>query len=100
MRAGGRSLRAGPQSPERRAAMRINGDATHMIVRGRRHRDRLSCWVDAGRHAACMDGRKFFREMRTKRGCRIEEHAMASGDLREHTARHDVARRKLGERML
>jgi len=79
--------------------MRIHRYAAHVIMRGRRHRDRLPHWIDAGGHAACMDGRKFFGEMRAKRLSRVEERAMAGGDLGEHAARHDIARCQFRQRM-
>ena len=42
---------------------------------------------------------KFLGEARAERLARIEEGAAAGRDLGEHAARHDVARRELGERM-
>ena len=40
---------AGPQAVERGAAVRVHRDAAHVIVRGRRDRDRLRRRIDAGR---------------------------------------------------
>ena len=79
--------------------MRIHRDAAHVIMRGGRDRDRLRRRIDAGGHAACMDGRKFLGEMRAERLACIEERAAAGGDFGEHAARHDIARRQLGQRM-
>src|SRR5258706_5775439 len=66
-------------------------------MRSRRHRYRLLRRIDAGGHAACMDSRKFFGEMRTESLARVEECATAGCDLRKYAACHDVARRKFGE---
>ena len=48
-----------PGSEERPCAS--DGDAAHVIMRGRRHRDRLRRRIDAGRHAGGIDGREMLR---------------------------------------
>ena len=79
--------------------MRVHCDAAHMIMRGRRHRNRLFRRVDAGGDAAGMDGGEFFGEMRAECGGGIEEGAVAGGNFREYAARHNIAGREFGKRM-
>ena len=44
-----------------------------------------------------MDGREFFGKTRAERFPCVEERAAAGGDLGEHAARDDVARREFGQ---
>ena len=62
MRAGGGHFAAGPKPCKRGAAAVVHGDAAHVIMRGRRDRDRLPRRIEAGGHAACIDGREFVGE--------------------------------------
>ena len=75
VRAGRRYFAAGPQSLQRGAAVRVDGDAAHVIMRGRRDRDRLRRRIDAGGDAARIDGREISRRNarrapRARRGTR------------------------------
>ncbi len=79
--------------------MRVHGDAAHVVMRGGRDRNRLCRRIDAGGEAARIDRREFLGEARAERLARIEERAAAGGNLGEHAARDDVARRELGQRM-
>ncbi len=79
--------------------MNVHRYAAHVIMSGRRHRDRLFRRVDAGGHAACINRGEFFGEMRAERVGGVEQHAMAGGNFREHAARHDIARRQFSQRM-
>jgi hypothetical protein len=97
MRAGRGHFAPGPQAFDRAAAARIHGDAAHVIMRGRRHRDRCSRRIDAGCDATGMNGRESVGEARTERLSRIQKCTAARGDLGEHAARDDVARRQLGK---
>jgi hypothetical protein len=67
-------------------------------MRGGRDRDRLRRRIDAGAmQLACTVG--IFPRNARRAPARIEERAAAGGDLGEHAARHDVARRKFGQRV-
>ena len=79
--------------------MLVHRDATHMIMRGRRHRDWLSRRVNAGGDATGIDGGEFLGEMPAECGGSVEERAVAGGNFREYAARHHVAGREFGKRM-
>ena len=96
MRAGRGDFAGRPQAVERGAAVRVGRDAAHVVVRGRRDRDRLARRIDAGAAAVFGDGGKALRERRADRLAGIEERAASGLQLGEHAARHDIARRKLG----
>ena len=87
-----RDLAAGPQALDGAAALGVRGDAAHVIVHRRPHRDRLAHGIDAGGPAARRDAGEMPCEVRAERRPGIEEDAMAGRDMRRHRARDDVAR--------
>ena len=70
--------------------------AAHVVVLGRRDRDRLVDRIDAGIAAVAIDGRKLLREILADRRTAIEEGAAAGSDLGVDGAGDDVARREFG----
>ena len=65
-------------------------------MRRRTDRDRLRRGIDSRRAAEAGDRRKALREARADGLPRVEKDAMASGELRVHRARDDIARREFG----
>ena len=55
--------------------------------------------IDAGVPAVRVDGREGFGEARADGFAAIEKRAAPGGDLGEHAARHDIARRQLAARI-
>ena len=83
MQAGGGAFAHHPQARQRRAALRVGGDAAHVIMGGRRHRDGLARRIDARRHAGGIDGGKMLREFRADGLAAIQKDFVAaqrSGD--------------------
>src|ERR1700751_75716 len=99
MRAGRGYLAAGPQTLQRSTAMRVHGDAAHVVMRGRRYRNRLCRRIDAGGKTTGIDRGKFFGEARAECRARVEERTASGGNFREYAACDDVTRREFGERM-
>ena len=85
-------LAGGPQALDGRASANVGGDAAHVVVGGRRDRDRLAGGVDAGRAAVREDRGKRVRKPIPDRGAAVEEGAAPAAHLGEHRARDDVAR--------
>ena len=74
-------------------------DAAHVVMLGRRDRDRLRDRVDAGGDAACVDGRELLGETRADRLAAIEEGAAAGGDLGVDAPRATMSRGASSARM-
>jgi hypothetical protein len=94
-----RHLAARPQAVDRAATPGVHGDAAHVVVHGGPHRDRLDRRIDTGSAAARGYAGEVPGEVRPQRLARIEEDAMAGGDVSGHGARDDVARLELGATM-
>ena len=78
--------------------MPIYGDAPHMVMRGRTHRDRLHRGINPDPRARSGDNRKMLGKLAAQRGSSIEEHAVAVGLVAPDRARDDVTRGKLAAR--
>src|SRR5262245_46816195 len=95
MRAGRRNLAAGPETFDRSAAVRVGGDAAHVIVGGRRYRNRLAPRVES----CGLASRERRRKARRKLGpdlAAIEKGAASAHHLAVDAAGDNVARSKLG----
>src|SRR5215475_10407173 len=88
-----------PQARKRGTASCVGAHTTHVIVRGRRHRNSHVHGIDADPYAACVDGWEAFRKVRSDRRARVQEGATSSRDLSKHPARYDIAWRQIAVRM-
>ncbi len=96
MQAGGRRLAASPETGDRAAPGRVDGDAAHVIMRCRPHRDRLARGIESGGVAARGDRREARGKALAERTARIEEDAMPVAEMPPDGARHHIARLELG----
>ncbi len=87
---------AGPKICKRCAPPLVDGDSTHVIMRGRSNGNILDSRIDAGGHTEAEDRRKGRRELRADCAARIETDGSAALLLLEDRASDDVARRELG----
>src|SRR5262245_4549349 len=85
----------GPQAIERGAAACVSADPAHVVVRGRRHWNEHAHWVDAGRHAACVDGGKARGKALADCRARVEKRAAPGSNLREYATCDDIAWRQI-----
>ncbi len=86
---------------ERGAAARVDGDAAHVIVRGRRDRDRLRRRIDAGGDAACIDRREIARRNCAPSASRASRNAPRPAAISANTPRATMSRgASSAERML
>ena len=95
MRPGRGNLAAGPESFDRGASVRVGVDAAHVIVGGRRNRDRLAPRVEPGSLAGREHRRKARRELGPDLAA-IEKGAAPAHHLAVDAAGDNVARPKLG----
>ncbi len=93
---GGGALAHGIEAGQRGAPVLVGHHPAHVIVRRRRHRDRLDTRVHTRRHARGEHSGEFLGEVRAHRLAGIEEGAFARGDLPVDGAGHNVARGQLG----
>ena len=92
-----RHLAAGPQAFDGAAALGVHGDAAHVVVRRRPHRDRLDRRDRCRRPGSALRCRGSAPRSPAPSACAgIEEDAVAGGDVSGHGARDDVARLELG----
>ena len=84
---------AGPQPRHARAPVLVHRDAAHVVVRRRRHRDRLRSRVEAVLAAGREHRREALGEGVTDGLARVEEGAAAGAQRGPQQPRHDVARR-------
>ncbi len=87
-------LAAGPQAFDRGPRIPIGEHAAHVVVRRRRHRDRLPPRVDAGRPAGGEHGRELRGKVRQLAA--IEKGAAAAHHFAIDASRDDVAGAELG----
>ncbi len=99
MRPRARGLAARPKTVDGGSAIRIHENAAHVVVRGRRHRDRLLHRIDPGIQAVFVDRRELRREGVADRLARVEIDRMAGADMAVDRLRDDVARREFHHRM-
>src|SRR4029077_15909751 len=100
MQPGAADFTAGPEALHRAAAFDINGDAAHVVVSRRPHRDRIGRGIDPGHFAERADHRIAPRKILSGMGPRVEEDAMSLRTTPPDRARNDVARRELRARLV
>jgi hypothetical protein len=95
---GAGDLAARPQARERATSVLIDGDAPHVVMGGRSHRDRLHRGINSDLRTDSGDHRKMLGKLAPERGSGIEEYTVAVGQVVPDRARHDVTRGKLTAR--
>src|SRR6187431_315869 len=94
MSAGRGNLAAGPQAFDCGAPVCVGVYAAHVVVGGRRNRDRLAARIDASRLAGCEDGGKAFGKLGPNLAA-IEKGAAAAHHFAIDAAGDDIAGTKL-----
>jgi len=92
-------LRVPPALRSRSSRAVVTGDAAHVVVNGRQHRDRLACHIDPGEDARGLGDA--WQALVNDPGAKVLEmqidvimlaaHSAALADLHRHGPAHDIA---------